>query len=621
CDGQRPECGRCKGYGFTCTWIRRKRSSAVSSNTGPMRELPESTTQPVIERDVHVPCSYIVKPYEALIRSIQTKMNQTDQAALDLTLASIRQSLPEELGEHVLLGTDQQQPKTPVDERSPTYVGQVSDLYFFKTIESRMRYNAVDFEGDDLREQYYDQTEIPENTTFLGRLLLCPSEEDGLRYLDIYFSTIHIAYPFLSKSLMFEQFRRLRSKNFEDRDQHNRSMLALLNFVFAIGSYYLSFPHDENERSQSYFQYFEQGVYFSNELMAKCNLVNVWTSLVRCFFLLAVCQTDRCWNTLGFAIRMAQSIGLHVDTPPPRKGLNISLEIECELRRRTWYSMYVLDRLLALQLGRPLAIHQEDFHVTLPSHFENDNIRDSSENAETPSKGRGMTTASTTDYFLHVIRFSSIVEHVVRELYQPIQPEVSADKVLSDASIIDASLLEWRSSLPHHLRFDFGHTFEKSVVFKRQRNMLAIKFHHLRALVNRPFLALPVLQHNNESFMALLQRSSAQIQDAESKCIAAAQQTAHLLHNVSNERDLVQDFPWWQMISCLICAGSILFVAEVFSGNHQRSSELSGYLHEDAETCLKVFEALSVKSPAANQAVGMLKSLVRLRSVSGGNAL
>lgn len=29
--------------------------------------------------------------------------------------------------------------------------------------------------------------------------------------------------------------------------------------------------------------------------------------------------------------------------------------------------MYVLDRLLALQLGRPVVIHEADFHVELPS--------------------------------------------------------------------------------------------------------------------------------------------------------------------------------------------------------------------------------------------------------------
>lgn len=169
---------------------------------------------------------------------------------------------------------------------------------------------------------------------------------------------------------------------------------------------------------------------------------------------------------------MAQSIGLHVDTPPPRKGLAISSETERELRRRTWYSMYVLDRLLALQLGRPMAIHQADFNVTLPSRAENDDSFGPGEHLSTPGTNDTRSEPSTMDYFLHVIHFSSIVEHVIRELYQLIQPEISADKLLSDASIIDTSLLGWRSSLPHHLRFDLGHTFEKSVVFQRQVTMI-----------------------------------------------------------------------------------------------------------------------------------------------------
>lgn len=148
--------------------------------------------------------------------------------------------------------------------------------------------------------------------------------------------------------------------------------------------------------------------------------------------------------------------------------------------------------------------------------------------------------------------------------------------------------------------------------------MLAVKFHHLQALIHRHFLALPTLQHHDEASPAMFDRDPRQIQEAERKCILAAQQTARLLHNVSDERSLVQDFPWWQMISCLICASSILFVADVFCEKYQMSSDIAGYLHEDAETCLKVFQALSIQSPAAKQAVGMLQSLARLRSVSGG---
>lgn len=145
--------------------------------------------------------------------------------------------------------------------------------------------------------------------------------------------------------------------------------------------------------------------------------------------------------------------------------------------------------------------------------------------------------------------------------------------------------------------------------------MLAVKFHHLRALVHRPFLCLPLLQMNNQPFMNLLLQDKERISEAEWKCVHEAQQTAHLLHNVVDERSLVHDFPWWQMISCLICASSILFVAECFYNNnnllHGRTSAQS--LREDAETCLKVFDALSVNSAAAQKAADMLEGLSRMR--------
>ncbi|KAJ5107940.1 hypothetical protein N7456_004615 [Penicillium angulare] len=149
--------------------------------------------------------------------------------------------------------------------------------------------------------------------------------------------------------------------------------------------------------------------------------------------------------------------------------------------------------------------------------------------------------------------------------------------------------------------------------------MLAVKFHHLRALVHRPFLCLPLLQMNNQSFMNLLIQDKERISQAESICVHEAQQTAHLLHNVVDERSLVHDFPWWQMISCLICASSILFVAESFYGNNNSSESgesSSQSLREDAATCLKVFEALSVNSAAAKKAADILQGLSRMRRSS-----
>lgn len=144
--------------------------------------------------------------------------------------------------------------------------------------------------------------------------------------------------------------------------------------------------------------------------------------------------------------------------------------------------------------------------------------------------------------------------------------------------------------------------------------MLAVKYHHLRALIHRPFLCLPLLQMNNQPFMSLLLCDKERISDAEYICVHEAQETAHLLHNVVDERSLVHDFPWWQMISCLICASSILFVAECFHNHNNTTGKVSAErLREDAETCLKVFEALSVNSAAAQKAAEILGGLSRMR--------
>lgn len=88
---------------------------------------------------------------------------------------------------------------------------------------------------------------------------------------------------------------------------------------------------------------------------------------------------------------------------------------------------------------------------------------------------------------------------------------------------------------------------------------------------------------------------------------------AAALHHISNETELVHDFPWWQMISCLICASSILLIASAFvvvppGGNEDVPFDALS-LAEDAETCLKVFDALGRNSDAARTARDMMQKL------------
>ncbi|CAG8582267.1 13409_t:CDS:2 [Acaulospora morrowiae] len=79
----------------------------------------------------------------------------------------------------------------------------------------------------------------------------------------------------------------------------------------------------------------------------------------------------RSWMYIGIAIRMAQELGLHkIDEPDPSNTSNQmdseSAFIKKEIKRRTFWACFMLDRFSACALGRPAVIHEEDCDVRLP---------------------------------------------------------------------------------------------------------------------------------------------------------------------------------------------------------------------------------------------------------------
>lgn len=140
-----------------------------------------------------------------------------------------------------------------------------------------------------------------------------------------------------------------------------------------------------------------------------------------------------------------------------------------ESRGRVWYCLYVLDRLLALQLGRPPAISDEDCHAPIPHPLTELDL--DSQEGKDPSTNNEGDSRRSSDYFASTIKFSSVIGRVLRETYHP-QRQFQAS--LRSTSSCDKQLLEWKMGLPRHLRFDLGHVFDKSPIFKRQVVMIAL---------------------------------------------------------------------------------------------------------------------------------------------------
>ncbi|KAI8692450.1 hypothetical protein NCS56_00001800 [Fusarium sp. Ph1] len=247
----------------------------------------------------------------------------------------------------------------------------------------------------------------------------------------------------------------------------------------------------------------------------------------------------------------SQSIGMHVEN-----------RAQTTSRARTSSKPRIDD-----ECGRPPAIHDYDCHVPLPSRTGDSDIDWDGTHLATAEED----SSSTIDYFLALIAFSGIVGHALRDLYGPKRNQRTTDDLC---------------------------------------NMLAIKFHHLRALIYRPYLSYPLLRHLDDANVGLMQTDWSVISFYEKRCVMEARETARLMYGISSEEALVHDFPWWQMISSLICSGSILLVSSIFTQPADDTfAEYADALSDDAETCLKVFEALSINSTGARIARNMTERL------------
>jgi len=118
----------------------------------------------------------------------------------------------------------------------------------------------------------------------------------------------------------------------------------------------------------------------------------------RSLFLITFCLnemnlTTAAWNLLGNAVRVSQDLELYLETGP------FSV-VEGEMRRRTWWAIYILDRTMASELRRPYLINDDDCDVSLPAGVDDQYIR--SDGILVPNGAQPLTHSFLA--VIHVVR-------------------------------------------------------------------------------------------------------------------------------------------------------------------------------------------------------------------------
>ncbi len=218
---------------------------------------------------------------------------------------------------------------------------------------------------------------------------------------------------------------------------------AKLLLVLAFGQLY-SVNQWVDFRGPPGFAYFSEALSLLPETHEDGSLLCVETLALAGYFLQNMNRRDAAFQFIGRALRMAISLGLHHEV----EGMSATSSLvpqaammedaTKEHRRRTWWSVYSLDRILSVKSGNPITIQDEDIGVRLPSRL--------------PSEPEYCPAIVLRQY----TKLSRILGEIHKKIYHRTnRAETKSGKTLmASVQRILIDLSNWDSELPYGLRFD-----------------------------------------------------------------------------------------------------------------------------------------------------------------------
>ncbi|KAK3634884.1 hypothetical protein LTR56_015009 [Elasticomyces elasticus] len=207
-------------------------------------------------------------------------------------------------------------------------------------------------------------------------------------YLACFWNFTHPVFPVLHKPIFVAQYDRLWHADVagssSDDSYDERTFLAILNIIFALGSRSSStIPAEESDSAANEFWDRSRRL-FTYDILDRPSLGIVQLLLLSGVYLQSSQSASACWNTVGLAIRVAQSIGLHAEFDGGIQSGIRHKRIQLQTKRKMWHT------LLAMSFGRPVMVTHAS-KVPLPIAVDDEYILDD---------GHSLQPVDTTSYML-----------------------------------------------------------------------------------------------------------------------------------------------------------------------------------------------------------------------------
>lgn len=183
----------------------------------------------------------------------------------------------------------------------------------------------------------------------VGAQYALPPRQVADELLALYFTNVHIFYPYTHSTSFRERYESLWSRDGYpglhsgdvgdiglggDRCPPNTFFCAL-NAMFALGCEFSKMS--EREAASAMFRHRMQDL-LQEDLLDSASIAHVQTLLLSGHYLLTTEHPTRCYNIVGVACRIAVGLGLH----SPGDSMHLPV-LHQEVRRRVWYACLQLE--------------------------------------------------------------------------------------------------------------------------------------------------------------------------------------------------------------------------------------------------------------------------------------
>ncbi|KAL4889403.1 fungal-specific transcription factor domain-containing protein [Aspergillus ambiguus] len=439
-----------------------------------------------------------------------------------------------------------------------------------------------------------------------------------------YWELTSTIYPFLDRAAFEEDYQALWTGS--PTQLPERIVVAMVNIVFALGTQVLRDVPPEQRQTEAKTYYDQTQSSLSGISWDVSSLELVSCLLLTGVFLQTINRPQRCWMVIGYAIRMAESLGLHI----PEYGMGMQSRRQIELARRVSHGCVLMDRVLSMTLGRPGMISLSLARgVPLPLEIDEDFLDTQSEGS--PVRPDGLPCRMS--FYIHQLRFYEIISDILHTFYLAGNEKHHEVDDIAKVLRLESTLMEWSQNLPQLLRGPFPE-YERDISSRRLPIINRVRFLHGRILLFRPIVAQLCLQRDKDSDLSAAWSESLSrhtIMKASSLCLQDSHQVIDIIYNHLDFTNVTGPLPsWWYCVLYLYTAATIILaerlqpaMADGITGystdvSWRHAIELlSAYARvgDSAKRCVAVLEALSAKIDRASGSVPEQQAIIETSPV------